>query len=588
MLLAPYQYTITIHNTPVTPFASHTLCVFIDESEYKNNYIGSVSIDFISAIETKSTPILVSSALYNNIFFSPQSIDTITKRYTQQDNLSDIEAKKKEALHIFMAKKKILNAYNGNKKEILEQLHALSLSLPKLISIEKEEIMHAIIRSEINFDPHEWHIYNTDFGMHLMIPNDWYQKQYLLANKKKISIDYLIGLRISSLINISSSEFIACQKASQNINALVGKKYTPPTNFTHKQLFKLFLTNADYKNITSHHDTVATPRWALFLNGHGFPNQSIAGVSIEEMKHLLNFFNTNITTKLLVYQSCYSAGINATLLYKDLYNHTQENLYKFAILTTTPTTMETKNKRFNINVHYPTETDINWHQKKFMLITKDKVPYDTIVSIITQPYQKELFPYLNIIAESQVAPKTALIRLPDTAWFSPLTTNKKNVVIGNILTKNRAHNKPLDINHYFKTKEPTTLLIHPHIIHFPLLINTPTILTPMHSGDYYINELHIKNSTIEEVTNLLPQHIYLALDTTLFIKKIIINSTHDILHNVYLCSRTQEKKAIIFWSYHQCYYTKSQEEPIARLQNNEEKKQYTAAIEKHSKCNFTP
>ena len=66
-----------------------------------------------------------------------------------------------------------------------------------------------------------------------------------------------------------------------------------------------------------------TIAWSFFLTGHGYHQDNeyaqsgVAGLTLQSLKKLLNYFNKECTTKLCMYSSCFGAGQHTIIPYLD-------------------------------------------------------------------------------------------------------------------------------------------------------------------------------------------------------------------------------------------------------------------------------
>ncbi|HEV2601454.1 MAG TPA: hypothetical protein VGT41_04085 [Candidatus Babeliales bacterium] len=86
--------------------------------------------------------------------------------------------------------------------------------------------------------------------------------------------------------------------------------------------------------------------WVIYLSGHGFYNQNIAGISLKDFSKVLDFFDKKISVALFVYVSCYAAGLNAAQVYKDQIKSglEGEKEYSFPIATQAISDLEVVSK----------------------------------------------------------------------------------------------------------------------------------------------------------------------------------------------------------------------------------------------------
>lgn len=203
------------------------------------------------------------------------------------------------------------------------------------------------------------------------------------------------------------------------------------------------------------------PLWSLYMTGHGESAQRIVGISLDDFKHVLDFLNTKINTRLLFYVSCYAAGTNNEKIYRAAKDPI-EKTYGFPIITQALTDAPVTSR--------PAKEQPQEFVKAVMQGVDVAINYETLIS------------YFN--TEQWMTENTAQIKLPGLEWFSVINAKKNIVQIGSILAKNRG-NRPLDIASFFKTQNPRVLLLYTQHIPFELLIYTNALqaIVSMTPGD---------------------------------------------------------------------------------------------------------
>lgn len=222
----------------------------------------------------------------------------------------------------------------------------------------------------------------------------------------------------------------------------------------------LFVTNSDYATVSYGE----IPEWVIYLGGHGLIQQSVAYLSIEEFKEFLQFLETNLRTKLLYYSTCYGAGLNSELLYKNA-REGVEKTYPFAIVTVALSDAPTVGK---LPETYVENEKIRLKTKKdFGLFLSEATENGIInyrkISNDLENRSSYCYGHFNTIAQ---------IKFPGLPWFSVLDQDKV-VSIGHTLAKTRK--KPLDIQTFFarggKQAAPLAVLLYGRTIPFELVLN---------------------------------------------------------------------------------------------------------------------
>lgn len=230
----------------------------------------------------------------------------------------------------------------------------------------------------------------------------------------------------------------------------------------------IFCLRSDYENHKKKWSSYL-PMWSLFMQGHGGSDQ-IVGIKLDSFALVLDFLDTRINTRLLVYSSCYAAGINAKRIYYYSESAIQKT-YSFPIITGALTDATT--------ISVVSDTKPKALVQELMKPVSDPLNYEKIVSYF-KPIQRD-------------PENTALIKIPGLEWFSVIDIHKDVVQIGSILAETRS-NRPLDIVKFFH-RDPRILLLYAQDIPFELIINSKNLksIVSMIPG----NIIH----TIEKITS---------------------------------------------------------------------------------------
>lgn len=537
---APINVPATDGNT----FATRTLLFFIDDNE--KSWPEALSNYFMHALMQKAGPIVVSTSLYNNIFFSNYNLYELQKNPAYKDTiLSYIAARKKLAQYTMPQKTGPLNYIKDivSKINLFLRLWLIIIKIGIKNPFDIATLKSGLILAEFDFDPSEWRVFAINEQMRLMIPAHYYNAYAREATKHRCSIDEIAGLKISTLKPVPDDEFVYFIQTKdgmpdRNHQAIISSHQSReqthghfnPSTYCNKQLLEtLFITNNEYNNKKTPIHLRA--RWGLYVMGHGSIDQAIVGLPLPTFIDILNFFNNSINTKFLTYNSCFAAGTNEKTIYGTLYKDTLR--VPFPVITTALT---------DTNVYVikrdPTIVPgaIDWKKGKintlYIAQRYKLIPrFDLYVNALTT---KTWFDYEAILAaviKTQLAPKFGLIRFPGTEWFSITDTEKNTVPLHQKLAN--THTGPLPINTFFNTPNPKALLLYATYVPFPLIANNTFEIIPMAQGAYYLEELTIKNGS----PNNLLTDFFATLEfnfgsITLIIKKLTVGKT--IFNDVYV------------------------------------------------------
>jgi hypothetical protein len=224
---------------------------------------------------------------------------------------------------------------------------------------------------------------------------------YILIPKNKIDT-------LKNYLNITDLKIVTVTEA--RFSAL-SKKYARATqddSLFSAALNKLFLPSSK---------EIAPIHWTIFLAGHGHYESDthkgkIADLSIPEFQDVLNFLESKIKTKLLMYQSCYAGGENKIKAFNDMLQNDNSKNYTFPIIV------------------------LSAHEVKsyvFMLSNskqQERQKFDTLFDELLKEWYT-LPDYYEILKKAEFIPflqNFPQIRLPGCGWFSieALNTCKEN------------------------------------------------------------------------------------------------------------------------------------------------------------------
>ncbi len=349
---------------------------------------------------------------------------------------------------------------------ILANIIQFTKNAATIIASESKEkaaniaLFYCNLTDEIKWD--DFVIKKINDSLILILPVHYLNKIQIDINETKKSnagatettpLELKLGLRVNHMntidniadINKPDQQF---EFAEYFINALFN-------NTTQKS--SIFCTRSEYQQ------NIPLPIWSIYLNGHGKVNDSIAHLSLDDFKKFLHFLEKHINTKLLIYLSCYAAGINADKIYGSQHKWLAKQ-YSFPIITCALT-----------DAPVYTRTGSTKYTGFFNEITKSEIDY------------KKAILYLQPMSSHEQRGGTPQIKLPGLEWFSVMDIQDKTVKIGSILAYARDPDKPLDINKFFNphtkkergapTEEfnPTAILLYALDIPFELIINSESM-----------------------------------------------------------------------------------------------------------------
>ena len=270
---------------------TRTLLIFLDDSEcvwepkilLQND--PAISIDSCVAILQKASPILLSASLLKNVLGGTNS---------------------KEATEII-------------DKILLSKKHDSYFNMRR---IHINNFFNFFTAAAIYYELEKWHIYEVSSSLYLLIPPDY---------SKKIAHDSDATEEVYDPEEITLGLKLPEAKRIRSFDAFKKKIHDSEPHATSTQDFldclflnKLFITEKYYA------DKALAPQWVIVIQGHGLINHSIASIPIKQFPTVLNFFNTQLSTKLLVYKTCYAQGTNYTQIFGDLRSEKKET-YNYSI-----------------------------------------------------------------------------------------------------------------------------------------------------------------------------------------------------------------------------------------------------------------
>ncbi|HLW72579.1 MAG TPA: hypothetical protein VKR54_00850 [Candidatus Babeliales bacterium] len=313
---------------------------------------------------------------------------------------------------------------------------------------------YAVLANRIAFDPERWIIKKISDVLMLLIPRTYLVTLNISADKVEeynsaavlSDVELQLGFRVNHM---------------QTIDFRLMNSFNRPrpegfVDYFIDSLDSIFCQKSDYKD-----RQISIPSFIMCLYGHGLTNRSIAGLSLDGFKKLLNFLESKIMMQLLVVLSCYAAGFNTHKIYGEMRLGTQQ-YYSFPIIVQGLNDLAVISESFSFKG--------NSQNQKIQLISPDDfVSFFKKAKELEGSYSEIIKP----ISENFVN-NTPQIKLPGAEWFSVIEGDKKIVSIGSVLAKTRDPQKPLNIVNFFK-KDPEIILLYTEEIPFGLVINSSNL-----------------------------------------------------------------------------------------------------------------
>lgn len=409
-------------------FVPRGILIFLDDSE---RTYGALSYSLLTALYQKASPIIVSGSLFFNVISEYNNLPADTPSNLMQR---------------FVEAKNTLESTNASENQ-------------KATALKEQK---AIYLKASGFNPDDWIIKEiVPNNLYLLITQDYLDS---INIKKTAVLDYDLSnisdaeLQLGLKINHIKSTTIDSIKPSSMIVA--------NADYFVSALSAIFCERSEYKN-----KSIPLPSWAIHMNGHGTINTTVVWLKIDDFKKVLTFFEYNIICHLLTYNSCYAAGKNIEIIYKDIKAIIQKT-YPFPIIAealTDAVTFVTQADPILKDGSLAVKTYVKYNDFFEQVIKSVKDDKDNILALdkidygqIALALQKTDRPFIQNAAQ---------IKLPGVEWFSVIDAEKNIVSIGSVLAKTRDPEKPLNIVNFFQT-DPTVLLLYTQDIPFELIINS--------------------------------------------------------------------------------------------------------------------
>lgn len=384
--------------------------IFLDDSE---NDVGAITTSFLRAFERQAGPIIVSASLIHNV-----------------RSILPLEEKDDKKLY-----------------DMDQQLRSKTDASP-----QEKALIDRIAVSTVQFDANikkHWIAKKINDYLYLLLPKEYLRLQ---------------GIPLAHVLPYSPNDPIT--KTERMLSLKVN--HLPPANLTTinkpaaswfanyfiDSLDAIFVKRSEYT-----HPEYA-PAIGIYMDGHGLISSRICSLSIEQFKTFLSFLET-IKTKVLVYSSCYAAGTNENLIYKDSMSGVTKS-YTFPIIAMALTDAATTIKRLTVKLENgKLQLSSLYSYKAFVLHLQSKeTKYDELI--------QEILPGINYNVAN-----TPQIRYPGLPWFSILNYEAM-APIGSLMAATRT--TPLDIANFFakggKLAKPYAVLLYAQEVPFELIVDT--------------------------------------------------------------------------------------------------------------------
>lgn len=505
---------------------AQTMLIFFDDSEYvesmRQSYDGSskkylaVVSTLLSALITAEAPILTHSSLL---------------------------------MHLF-------SQYKNDDKNVT--CNFLSNAYSQLIKKDQSYIFQLL--SSLGVNPEKWIIKIVDESksLCLLLPNTYLQKCGVSADmvnaecadvlgRETSDVERMLGLKVNHMKSITMDDLLAQEP---ELEAMFIEDYTMESgHLMHKQiqdnnvLDSIFCTYHHYQGTTRY----AMKSWIFVLTGHG-DGLRIAAMRFDTFKIFLDFLTRQITTRLLIYNSCYAAGTNNKKIYE--VGSVLHKAYLFPIITmalTEAPTIAAWTCSFFPFVRFSHGANYKEFLEKIKTIDYSQKCMNSLAGIISC---SSLLSFPN---------DTPQIRLPHTEWFSVIANRDEVVSVGSTLAMSRSVDKPLRMSTFFGKKHHMVLL-YARNIPFEIIVDAPGIrsIIPMIPGEtvYVLEKISCPHLVLQRILKCFMRLEKLMTTKLFFIKHMHALCNYDYIKQHILnksrskltCRNTQKVSAEWFLS----------------------------------------
>lgn len=480
-------------------YTPRELLVLLDETEKDGIY--TVGSNLLIALAQKAAPILVSASLVKNVLSDYGKNIPKEPEYKRlfQKSAGKVGKERSEAL---------VKIITNVSQFLYDQ------------GYDKEKTAYKyILLQAAHFDPKEWVIKRVHDFLYLFIPVTY-------LNAKNIDVDGVrkdtahittvaelqLGLHVNHMQTIGIEHIL-----EQSVQE------TSDTSYFMKAVYNdqarksdIFCLRSEYRG-----KEVPLPAWTILMMGHGYTGGITVSLEKEDFKKLLNFLQNKIICRLLVYNTCFSAGLNLDIIYKDVESMTHTT-YSFPIVM----------NALSDAAASAMEPHVKVDKNGDLLLDSGDRSLTTFFAAAAQPEIVHYRDLLRHIFGSVVDPNdTPQIKMPGLPWFSVLGRDQV-VGIGDILATSRDAHTPLAIKTFFKSN-PRILLLYAADVPFEIQLNSDIeSIVSMVPGDaiHSIEAISSTTKKAEDIVALFMKIEMLGVNKLFFIKEI--EGFDKTIHNV--------------------------------------------------------
>jgi hypothetical protein len=267
-----------------------------------DNALGFVTNMLARALADKAAPILVTGSLWRNF---------IERRKLFQDLVAQNDRSHYYAQRFpYFKNKKHFTDLQHKAKEIVQKKAHQPIPLKEI----DNRLILPYLTADADFNPADWMMKKLSSFLYLLVPRN--------------NPDAQSGLNVheETFADVSSDMLTVDTFAAGGVNNL--------DNELMDVLKKMFVLNK--KDIASQQE------WLIYIGGHGrIPGENpvyIAAMEEATFKKLLQFFNNNITTKFLMYNTCFAGGERSVRPYQTEYeilkniSETRADVFNYTIV----------------------------------------------------------------------------------------------------------------------------------------------------------------------------------------------------------------------------------------------------------------
>ncbi len=457
------------------------LIIFLDESE--KNGSGAVADEFFQALSNK-LPIVASSYIVHNYLQRNARVQELLKSSEQMQSNPFLAVQQLVRATIdhrnipIDARQAVVDKINKMLVDqgIIERFKNIG---PRTAELYGQLELPALMAREI-FDPRAWQIYSVDdsHSLYLLIPELFLRRLELTKiGPEPFPIAYKFGMPLSKMERLPSEhldEYVASHW-----------KKAPSKNYFIEALSRLFIPKAEYAKLFSGRN----PCWIVYLMGHGHPQETVATIPVDQFHRILDFFDEKVLTKLLVYLSCYAAGVNEELIYKNVQDVGKQRIYSYPI-------MSAALNDYAVMSQMMVFVFANKDVLDDPLLKPEDIAWDSgeLIAGQTRFFSKffntalasEILDFKALAQSLRLGIETGIgkqslhgaqLRLPGLPWFSVINAQDSTVSIGNVLAATRTQS--MNVMAFFQQQRsakskngPLGLLLYTQNIPFKLDMST--------------------------------------------------------------------------------------------------------------------